>query len=82
MDDILIASYMPFERTQRLLHWLCTLFFMFGIEVNDTKSVLEPSLCVEFLGFVVSVNGKLSLSASRHAKVVRLAKKLLHYHNS
>lgn len=82
MDDILIASYMPFDRTQRLLEWLCTMFSMFGVEVNATKSILQPSLHVEFLGFVVSVDGKLSLSASRHAKVVRLAKKLLHYHNS
>lgn len=61
---------------------LATLFFLFGIEVSDSKSVLEPSTSVEFLGFVVSVDGKLSLSQSRHAKVTRMAKKLLHCHNS
>lgn len=62
MDDILIASYMSEERTARLLHWLRTLFFLFGLEVNDSKSVLEPSFSVTFLGFEVSVDGRLSLS--------------------
>lgn len=81
MDDVLLASYMSPERTQRLLRLLRLLFDLFGITISEDKSVLYPADAVEFLGFVISVDGILALSARRFGKLHGCAAKLLVLHN-
>lgn len=57
MDDLLIVSYMSHARTKRLLRLLVMLFDLFGISINQDKSILSPEVAVDFLGFTVSATG-------------------------
>ena len=69
MDDLLFVSYMDFERTQELIRVLLQIFRAFGLAVNAGKSILEPSLALEFLGFSVHAEGRLALTPARFTKV-------------
>ena len=57
MDDLLVVSYDDKGKTRSLLRLLHRVFAMFGICLNLQKSSLEPSHQVEFLGFLLSVDG-------------------------
>ena len=60
---------MGFDRTQRLIHLLLQIFREFGLAVNASKSVLSPSKWLEYLGFCVWAEGRLSLTEGRFRKV-------------
>ena len=77
MDDVLFLSYENYSRTKHLIRFLHGLFEDFGLTVSVEKSVLSPVTEIEFLGFIVSVNGTLCLTPKRYHKVLSLATKLL-----
>ena len=77
MDDILFLSYENYSRTKHLIRFLHGLFEDFGLTISVDKSILSPVTELGFLGFIVSVNGTLSLTLKRYHKVLSLATKLL-----
>jgi hypothetical protein len=79
MDDLLFLSYEDDSTTTTLIELLRHLFDMFGLTINEKKSALVPASSVEFLGYVVSVNGTLTLCSRRLVKVRRFAKQLIQY---
>ena len=77
LDDILFVSYMPKERTRRLVLLLRDIFALFGISLNDAKCEFSPSPVVEFLGYRVHAQGSLELAPRHLDKVHHQAASLL-----
>ena len=57
------------DRTTQFLELVTMLFDLFGITVNQSKSVLEPVKTLEYLGFLVSTDGSIALTPKRLSKV-------------
>jgi hypothetical protein len=49
--------------------FLSFLFDLFGVTINEDKSVLVPASSVEFLGFDIDIAGNLALSARRYSRL-------------
>ncbi len=70
MDDLLFVSYMSYSKTCHLVKLLLQLFLDFGITISKDKSVLTPCRTLVFLGYYVSVDGTVSLTEKRYAKLM------------
>ena len=77
MDDLLFVSYETDHRTRYLITLLHDMFTAFGIEVSPDKSIFEPTTLCEFLGYMVSVAGTITLTKQHFQWLVGDASSLL-----
>ena len=55
---------------------------MFGIKINEDKSMLVPASEVEYLGLRLCTLGVLGLTPGQYSKLHGLATKFVYLHNS
>ena len=77
MDDLLFISYDPYSKTSHLIKILQKLFKEFGISVNFDKSILSPSTTCTFLGYDIHVDGTITLTHKRFAKLKAQTKQII-----
>lgn len=73
MDDLLFVLRISPQQTWQLITLLRFIFSTFGITISMEKSILDPVLSCEFLGFLVHVDGTLVLTHKCQTKLLCLA---------
>lgn len=78
LDDLLFVCREPeYSRASELLNILASVFADFGFSLSPSKSNFSPAFQVEYLGYLLSCDGRMELTPRRLGKVRALSGALL-----